>query len=479
MADYYPLLSRALDALPDRSPALRKAVYERARSALIGQLRTLDPPLPEADIDLERQALDAAIARLEADYGAPSPPPPPAAEPAPPPAPNAAAAKPAPAPKPAPVPKPVPPAKPEPSPPSEAKPAPPPPPAPAPPPPKAMPEPAPVQADAPPSPVLPEPGPPPDFVPFVPPPRRPKPDEAPQPEGAAPQPAESASLPGAVPADGANGRRRPRLDVRPPRAGRSRQLRNLVIGGVLAAVIASIAVAAILLADKRSDLPQNGAEAPGAARPAPDAKLSDRVGGERPETDGRPGSAESGSDLTVAQRAVLYEENASDPRAAPVATQGRVVWRLDAVSGEQGQPLQSAVRADIAFPDAGLTLAMTIRKNIDPTLPASHTVELAFTNYGPGEKRAVQEIGLIQLKDEESARGSPVSGLPVRVRDNLFLIGLSNLPNEVDRNTELLKHRNWFDLAVKYKSGARAILTFEKGSAGARAMQSAFDQWRE
>ncbi len=33
MADYYPLLARALDALPDRTPALRKAVYDRARNA--------------------------------------------------------------------------------------------------------------------------------------------------------------------------------------------------------------------------------------------------------------------------------------------------------------------------------------------------------------------------------------------------------------------------------------------------------------
>ncbi|MFD1355921.1 histidine kinase, partial [Methylorubrum suomiense] len=69
MADYYPLLARALEALPDRTPALRKAVYDRARSALIGQLRNLDPPVPGADIELERKALDAAIGRLEIEYG--------------------------------------------------------------------------------------------------------------------------------------------------------------------------------------------------------------------------------------------------------------------------------------------------------------------------------------------------------------------------------------------------------------------------
>jgi hypothetical protein len=68
MADYYPLLSRALDALPDRSPEMRNAVYGRARGALVAQLRSLDPPLSDADIDHERRQLDEAIARLETAY---------------------------------------------------------------------------------------------------------------------------------------------------------------------------------------------------------------------------------------------------------------------------------------------------------------------------------------------------------------------------------------------------------------------------
>ena len=72
MADYYPLLARALDALPDRTPAMRRAVYDRARNALVAQLRSIDPPLSEDDIDTERRALDTAITRLEATYDIPA-----------------------------------------------------------------------------------------------------------------------------------------------------------------------------------------------------------------------------------------------------------------------------------------------------------------------------------------------------------------------------------------------------------------------
>ncbi|AWI87611.1 histidine kinase [Methylobacterium sp. DM1] len=492
MADYYPLLARALDALPDRSPALRRAVYDRARSALIAQLRSLDPPVPEADIDLERRALDTAIGRLEAEYGAP---PVVAEEPA-------KAPEPAPAPPPPPVSEPV---RPEPLSPGPLPPT--------------LPEPEPPQNPEEPL-VLPpasvpagigsnlgpgETKPVGETVPFMPPPRRPRTDEAArsaQETAAAetaddfipPPPPVEAGIEAEVGtgADSAssdatpemNGRQRPRIDVVAPPESRSRLLRNLFVGGVLATVIALIAVAAFFLRDKPSDLQQSAAEQEAPAE-QPDAKFSDRVGGERSETEARPrpvapGAAPAQPEVTVSQRSILYEENQSDPRAQPIATNGHTVWRVEAVNGAQGEPLQTVLRANMEFPDAGLTLAMTMRKNLDATLPASHTIELAFTNTGEaGAKRAVQNIGLLQLKDEEAARGSPVSGLPVRVRENLFLIGLSSLKSDVDRNTELLLHKNWLDLALTYTSGQRAVITFEKGNAGNQALQNAFSQWRD
>jgi hypothetical protein len=61
-------LSRAVGNLPKTaSPAVRKAVYDRARGALVNQLRSMKPPLPEGDILREQTALDAAVARIEAE----------------------------------------------------------------------------------------------------------------------------------------------------------------------------------------------------------------------------------------------------------------------------------------------------------------------------------------------------------------------------------------------------------------------------
>ena len=71
MADYHSLLMRAVANLPNAgTPETRGAIYGRAKKALLEQLRSLRPPLPESDIAREEKALDKAIAEIEGKYGA-------------------------------------------------------------------------------------------------------------------------------------------------------------------------------------------------------------------------------------------------------------------------------------------------------------------------------------------------------------------------------------------------------------------------
>src|SRR5262245_43612739 len=67
MADYYPLISRAVAALDKNSGENRRAIYERARNALLTQLRGVTPPLSESDITRERLALEESIRKVEAE----------------------------------------------------------------------------------------------------------------------------------------------------------------------------------------------------------------------------------------------------------------------------------------------------------------------------------------------------------------------------------------------------------------------------
>src|SRR6201987_3550593 len=68
MADYYPLIARAIAGLDPNAPGeSRRALYERARAALIAQLRSVDPPLSESEITRERLSLEEAVRKVESE----------------------------------------------------------------------------------------------------------------------------------------------------------------------------------------------------------------------------------------------------------------------------------------------------------------------------------------------------------------------------------------------------------------------------
>src|SRR5499426_357392 len=67
MADYYPLIARAVAGLERNTGDARRALYERARNALVSQLRGVTPALSESDITRERLALEEAIRKVEAE----------------------------------------------------------------------------------------------------------------------------------------------------------------------------------------------------------------------------------------------------------------------------------------------------------------------------------------------------------------------------------------------------------------------------
>src|SRR5258708_546182 len=67
MADYHPLIARAVAGLEKNSGENRRALYERARIALVAQLRGVVPALEESEITRERLSLEEAIRKVEAE----------------------------------------------------------------------------------------------------------------------------------------------------------------------------------------------------------------------------------------------------------------------------------------------------------------------------------------------------------------------------------------------------------------------------
>src|ERR1700745_2659760 len=68
MADYYPLIARPIAGLGPSAPGeSRLALDERARTALIAQLRSVQPPLSESEITRERLSLEEAVRKVESE----------------------------------------------------------------------------------------------------------------------------------------------------------------------------------------------------------------------------------------------------------------------------------------------------------------------------------------------------------------------------------------------------------------------------
>jgi hypothetical protein len=435
MADYYPLISRAVAGLKEDTHETRRSVYQKARLALDHQLRSMRPSLTEIDIARERLALDEAIGKIEAErtrtadmlslsWMAP------ASDLAPVPsreAPQESSllkAKIADG--------------------SEAQQG--------------------IQTE-----------------------RRSEPRTT-APSHLASSSSESLTPPPLVsPASMAElgmeshlERERPRMNTPEPNLVNHHQRRRIIMGGALACTMALIAGVAIYFRDKPSVLPQVELAAP---RPAEaDAKIGERLA-ERTGSEGveRPAStteaAKSQPDIPIAQKAFMYEESAVQGKDTS-AFIGRTLWRTDMVSGGEGRPLETAVRADVDIPEAGFTLTILLRKNTDAALPASHILQMSFGKTGTGEARIVKDVALPQFKPDEGTRGVPLVGLPVPVSENVFLIGLSSLPQDVTRNLDVMSTRMWIDIPLRFTNGRKAVLAIEKGLPGERVLNEALQTWK-
>ena len=207
-------------------------------------------------------------------------------------------------------------------------------------------------------------------------------------------------------------------------------------------------------------------------------KINDRVGQpatQAPAEPKQPQQPPGTQTANVAQRVVLYEEDPADPQGKRY--EGSAIWRVEPVTPSTGGPPELAVRADLEIPDRRITMRFTLRRNTDQALPASHTIEISFNLPADFPFGGISNVPGILMKQAEQTRGAPLAGLAVKVTSNFFLVGLSAVDADMQRNLELLKQRPWFDIPVVYNNGRRAILAIEKGTPGDKAFAEAFKAW--
>ncbi|MEP9377082.1 hypothetical protein ABLE91_10230 [Aquabacter sp. CN5-332] len=417
MADYYPLLVRAIAGLAQNTGETRKVVFDRARAALLKQLRSVEPPLPEGEIGRERQALEDAIRRIEAENKTETP------EPEEPPVRVTREPPPRPAP-----PKP---SEPAPTPPQQAE---------------------PVAVD---------------------------PEDL---GGEDETPASTARRPTVGRGHVGGRHERPRIAKGSDEPKAPRWQKTVLLVFLIGVLIAGGAYAVV----NRDSLFGQGQRQTATAPTAPAAtdapksadqpKSTDRVtqagGGDTRAPVAPPRAASS-----TTQRAYLFEDAGGSAQSVQTY-EGTVTWKTETFNAGPGLPPDVGIRADLQIPGR-MSVSFTLRRNADQALPASHTIEISFTLPQDFAYGSITNVPGVLMKQTEGAQGAPLAGLSVRVNPTYFLVGLSAVPADKERNIQLLQTRPWIGFPMAYANNKRAAIAFEKGTPGDQAFQDAFSAWGE
>jgi uncharacterized caspase-like protein len=188
-----------------------------------------------------------------------------------------------------------------------------------------------------------------------------------------------------------------------------------------------------------------------------------------------PPAAGSARDARTPGLAVLYDEDPTEPQGRRYS--GSAVWRTETIKDATTGASLPVILADIDIPERKLKMTVQLRRNDDPSLPASHVAELTFRLAADFAGGGIGNVPGILMKSDEKSRGTPLAGLAVKVTEGSFLVGLSNVAADRERNEQLLGAREWFDIPLVYMNQRRGILAIAKGPSGDKAFAEAFAAW--
>lgn len=190
-----------------------------------------------------------------------------------------------------------------------------------------------------------------------------------------------------------------------------------------------------------------------------------------------PGAAANEAPAAAGERMFLYEERIG--QSAPTAIEGSVSWSLQREPAQNGGPAEPVVQGRITVPGRGLTALLTVKRNNDSSLPASHLIEIVFAVPPDFEGGAIDSVLRIAMKQTEQDRGNALVAVPAKITDDFHMIALNDFPDAQRTNLELLRTRNWIDIPLAYRNGRRALLTLQKGPDGVKAFDEAIREWSQ
>ena len=158
--------------------------------------------------------------------------------------------------------------------------------------------------------------------------------------------------------------------------------------------------------------------------------------------------------------AILSEEAGSQVKR----DEGIVIWTAEPATG--------ALRAAVSSGTFALTL--TLRRNADTAVPASHVVTLAF-RPSPGFAGGAISVSSILMNARLGAKA--LAGRVVKVDDHSSRIELSDDAAADAQNRQLLNDTSWLTVVMVYGDGRHAELMLMKGERGHEVFAQALAGW--
>jgi hypothetical protein len=213
--------------------------------------------------------------------------------------------------------------------------------------------------------------------------------------------------------------------------------------------------------------------APAAAGTTPPAAASG-TGAPAAAASATPPAAGQTAPAGTSEKMFLYEERIG--QSSPTAIQGSIVWSLHHEASADGKQ-EASVQGTLTVPERNLTAQINFKRNSDPSLPASHIVEMVFSLPANFEGGAIDSVQRISMKRTEQDRGDPLVAVPAKITDDFHMIALNDYPDARKANLDLLSTRDWIDIPITYRNGRRALLTMQKGPTGVEAFNAAIREW--
>jgi len=179
--------------------------------------------------------------------------------------------------------------------------------------------------------------------------------------------------------------------------------------------------------------------------------------------------------LPDAAKAAIVIASQDNPHN-PVVNLGSTVWST--IPASPGQPATVAVKADADIPELKMHASMTLRKNTDPTLQATHTIDLIFALADRAPITGFKDVAAPQMHESDTPTSEALTSVKFKVSDVHFLIALANSDQDSAHNFDLIQTRAWFEFPLLLNDDRIAKLAFQKSSEGVAMLRKAFDAWK-